>query len=103
MLYLRPYMANYELTVILSGKTTLAKKKSTIGKIEKLIDTLKGKVVKSDEWGEIELATKIEGTSAGNFLFFILELASDAIKKLDDKLKLEDEIVRFLLVKKEKE
>lgn len=95
-------MQEYELTIVLVQKTSVAKKKAFLVKIEKLVEILKGKIVKSEDWGELQLATQINKEVGGNFLHFILELKRIDTKKLEDKLKLEDEIIRYLLVKKEK-
>ncbi|OGM11525.1 30S ribosomal protein S6 [Candidatus Woesebacteria bacterium RBG_16_34_12] len=95
-------MSNYELTVVLPGKSTTAKKKSIQEKIEKLVNLDKGKVVKFEDWGEIELAYQIKKSDTGIFLHFLIELDSDKIKDISLKLKLEEEIIRSLLVKKNK-
>ena len=67
-------MRQYELTIILAGKATPAKKKSVTEKIKKLITTLKGKVGKVEDWGEKELAYQIAKNETGIFLHFPLEL-----------------------------
>lgn len=94
-------MQEYELTIILGQKTSAAKKKSVLAKLEKIVESFKGKITKTDDWGEIELATKIQKQTTGVFLHFNLELKKTETKKLEAKLRLEDEILRYLLVKKE--
>jgi small subunit ribosomal protein S6 len=94
-------MESYELTLVLPEKTTPAKKKSTQELVEKLIKTLKGKITKVDEWGELKLSYKIKGSESGIFLHYWLELEKQAVKEIDTKLRLEEDIIRYLLVKKE--
>ena len=94
-------MRNYQLTAVMSGKATPAKKKSVQGKIEKIITDTKGKSVKIDDWGKIDFTYPIKRNSAGIFLNFELELEPTKTKELDSKLKLEEDIIRFLLVRKE--
>lgn len=94
-------MRNYDLTVVLPGGMTAAKKKSTREKIEKMLGAMKAKVGKVDDWGEIELAYPIKKSTAGIFLHFHLELNAESVKTIADKLKLEKDIIRHLLVKKE--
>ena len=93
-------MGNYELTIVLSGKATAAKIKSIKEKIDNFISAFKGKIEKVDEWGKIDLAYKIEDNSSGNFLHYNIELEPGNIKSLSDKLKMEEEIIRYLLVRK---
>ncbi|MFC1710246.1 30S ribosomal protein S6 [Patescibacteria group bacterium] len=91
----------YELTIVLEGKATAAKKKSVVELIEKLVKVSDGKVVKSDDWGTKDFAYPIGKINSGNYLFFELELGTEKIKDISLKLKLEEEILRYLLVKKE--
>jgi small subunit ribosomal protein S6 len=94
-------MNTYELTIVLPGEASAAKKKSVSEKLSKLIDTFKGKTAKFDEWGKIELANPIDKNTDGLFLFYELELESEAAKNINDKLRLEDDIIRYLLVRKD--
>ena len=50
-------MNKYELTAVISGKATPAKKKSAIEKIKKFVDSFKGKVVEVEEEGIVPLDT----------------------------------------------
>ena len=92
-------MRNYELTVILPGKATPAKKKAAQEKVEKAITDLKGKVGKVEELGEIDLTYKIKKETSGIFLHFALELEAKGAKALADTLKMESEIIRYLLIR----
>jgi len=94
-------MNKYELTVVLPSGTSDTKIKSAKESVEKLIEGLKGKVEKTDEWGEIELAYEISGNKSGIFSQFLLELDPASIKSVDDKLRHKEDIIRYLLVKKE--
>ena len=93
-------MNNYELTIILEGKTTAAKKKTVLESIEKTVKLLKGEMNKVEDWGVKELFHKMNKKSEGAFLHIPLKLPATAIKQLDLKLKTEDNIIRYLIVKK---
>ena len=92
-------MNKYELTIIIPGKSTPAKQKAQVEKVEKFIKSLKGTIVKVDEWGRLDLSYKIEGNDSGVFFLFIVELNPADVKNLSDKLKTEDEVLRHLLIK----
>lgn len=96
-------MENYELTLVLPAKTTTAKKKSVQELVEKLVKTLKGKLTKVDDWGELKLFYEISGNESGIFLHYWLELDKQAVKDINDKLRLEEGIIRYLLVRKEEQ
>lgn len=92
-------MGQYELTVVLPGKSSPAKKKAVQERIEKLVKLLSGKVDSFLDWGEISLAYKIKKHTEGIFLHFVVELESKNVKSLSDKLKTEEDIIRSLLVR----
>ncbi|MCX7928323.1 MAG: 30S ribosomal protein S6 [Patescibacteria group bacterium] len=96
------FMGQYELTVVLPGKSSSAKKKVVQERIEKLIKLLSGKINSFLDWGEIPLAYKIKKHTEGVFLHFVVELESKNVKSLSDKLKTEEDIIRILLVKCQK-
>ena len=84
-------MRNYELVVVLDGKVTAAKKKS----ITESLGLGKSKV---KDWGVKELAYQIKKSTSGAYLIFQLELEPSAVKALNEKLRLNEEVIRFLLV-----
>jgi len=96
-------MKDYELTLVLSGSVTEAKKKNAQEAIEKIVKTIGGKVGKIEEWGKKELAYEIAKNDSGIFLHYHLKLEEEAVKMLPQKLNLEENIIRYLLVRKEEE
>lgn len=94
-------MQTYELTLVLPGKATPAKKKQVTETIESMVKVFEGKVKESKDWGKIELKYPIKKNDSGNFLHFVLELGKDKAAQIDNKLRLEGDIARYLLVKKE--
>jgi small subunit ribosomal protein S6 len=94
-------MQSYELTIILPGDVSSAKKKATQESVEKIVKVLKGKVGKVEDWGKKEFAYEIKKNTSGVYLHFPLELGEEAIKALPQKLNLEEGIIRYLLVRKE--
>ena len=92
-------MNKYELTVVISGKATPARQKAAVEKVKKLVDLFKGKVEKVDEWGKVDLMYRIEGNESGIFFLFNIELNPEDTKKVSDKLKTEEDIIRFLVVR----
>lgn len=93
-------MKNYELTIVLPGNATAAKKKDAGERIEKMVKVNGGKVAKADDWGKKELAYEIDKNDSGIFLYFELEMPTEAVKALKDKMKLEDDIIRYLVIAK---
>lgn len=92
-------MSNYELTIVLPGKASANKKNKITKLIEDIVKTFKGKIAKSEEWGNINLAYSIDKNEIGMFLYFELELEPQYAKQLDGKLRLEEDIIRHLFIK----
>lgn len=94
-------MKNYELTLVLPEKATPAKKKSLTELVEKIAKTFKGKLVKTEDWGKIDFAFPIQKTNAGQYIHFVLELDTIGAKAVKDKIRVEDGILKHLLIRQE--
>ena len=89
-------MSSYYLTLVL--KPDLEEKVR-----KELLDTLKKKferVVKEDLWGVKDLVYPIKKQTKGFYAHFEIEADPKAVKGLDKNLKLEEDIIRYLLVRK---
>ena len=95
-------MNKYELTLVLDGKAGIAKKKKVTETLEKTLKIFKGAITESKEWGIKELAYKMAKSETGLYLYFELELDPASVKALNDKLRVDPDLIRYLLIKKEK-
>lgn len=94
-------MNKYELTVILEGKATAAKKKAVLETLEKSIKMLEGKIEKAEDWGVKELFHEIRKQKEGLYLHMPFEMIAKNIKAFEIKLKAEENILRYLIVRTE--
>ncbi len=94
-------MNKYELTLVLDGKAGASAKKKVTETLEKILGILKGSIKESKEWGVRELAYKINKSETGLFLYFEIELDPKGAKTLNDKLRTDADIIRYLLIRKE--
>lgn len=96
-------MNKYELTIILEGKTTAAKKKSVLESLEKAIKMLEGNPPaggeKAEDWGVKELFHEIKKNKEGLYLHIPFEMTAKNIKPLEIKLKAMENILRYLIIK----
>ena len=92
-------MRQYELTLVLDPELTSENQKKALAQIKKLITSFKGKANKVEDWGKKTLAYPIRKKTAGIFHLLKLDLPAESIKGLDQKLRLEDNLIRFLLVR----
>jgi small subunit ribosomal protein S6 len=93
-------MNKYELTLVLDGKAGAAKKKKVAETLEKTLKIFKGAIAESKEWGVKELAYKLGKSDTGLYLYYELELDGKGVKALNDKLRNDPDILRYLVVRK---
>ena len=92
-------MTFYEHTFI--GKQDLSNKEveNLITKYSELINKT-GKILKTEKWGLLNLATKINKNKKGIFVHFKFESEEeDSIKLVEKKLSIDNDILRYLTVK----
>jgi small subunit ribosomal protein S6 len=94
-------MNNYELTLVIDGKGGPAKKKKVTETLEKTLKIFKGTIKDSKEWGIKELAYKLGKSDTGLYLHFELELDAGGVKALNEKLRTDSEILRYLVIRNE--
>lgn len=94
-------MNSYELTLVIDPDVSAGDQKKLVEKIEKLITTAKGKVEKTAEWGKKELAYPIQKKLVGYFYFLTFNLSPAALSEIDQAIRLENQIMRYLLIKSE--
>lgn len=58
-------------------------------------------IVKEEDLGERELAYTVKKQDRGHYYYFEAELAPDVIVSLDRALKINNDVVKYLFVKKE--
>ncbi len=92
-------MQHYELTIVLDGRATAVKKKAVTERIETMVKTFNGKMGEVKDWGEKELSYKINKSTAGIYLHFPMELNPLDAKTIPSKLKRDEDIIRYLIVK----
>ena len=95
-------MAFYENTII--AKQDLAEKdlKSIKDKYNELINSSSGKVIKIEEWGLLNLSTKIRNYKKGFYIHYKFEGNKNTVSEIEKKIKIDGSIIRFLTVKYKK-
>jgi len=94
-------MRKYELVVIINPDLEEKKTKELIDKIKGWVEKENGKVVKLNQWGKKTLIYLIKKHQNGFYFLLELELEGTAAQKIEKKVKLEEEIIRYLMVRKD--
>ncbi|MFH1840582.1 MAG: 30S ribosomal protein S6 [Candidatus Shapirobacteria bacterium] len=91
----------YELTLVLDPDLKSEEQKKLVEKIEKMIVQAKGKAEKVLEWGKKELAYPIRKKTLGYYYHLPFTLPAKAVFEIDRKIRLENGVIRYLLVRSE--
>ncbi|PID33393.1 30S ribosomal protein S6 [Candidatus Saccharibacteria bacterium] len=88
----------YELTVLIHPDLE-ANLDGPLDKVRKLITDNGGEITKEDNWGKKKLAYQIKREDFAVYVYFELKLPSQAPLKISKTLNIDDEVLRYLLVK----
>ena len=73
---------------------------SVVNKFNTLIEDNGGKVEKTDRWGKKRLAYEIQDFNEGLYVLVTFSAESACVKELDRVMKITDEILRHMLIRK---
>lgn len=91
-------MNSYELIVLLHPDLEIDVD-TPVRKIEKLIDSAGGKVLKRDNWGKRRLAYKIKRQEFAVYIYFVVQLKPNRVRELEAALLITEEVMRHLVVR----
>jgi len=92
-------MRKYELVLVVSPDLTSEKQKEQLEKIKKIITGLKGEIKKTEELGKKQLAYPIKKSQMGYYFLWEIQLPQDSLSQLNQKLKIEEGLLRYLIVR----
>tara|TARA_A100001011_G_scaffold377825_1_gene441918 strand:+ start:478 stop:801 length:324 start_codon:yes stop_codon:yes gene_type:complete len=95
-------MSFYENTLIAKQDLPTSELKKIKEKYNELINNNSGKVLKIEEWGLLNLATKIRKYNKGFYIHYKFEGNKETLIEIDKKIKIDNSIIRHLLVKYKK-
>ena len=94
-------MRNYEGVFIIKADLSNESAKGVVAGLQELVTKNGGRVDGLQEWGKKRLAYKINKKHEGSYVILNFQLDSKHTKKLEQSLKLNDQLLRYLLVNKD--
>lgn len=92
-------MREYELTLIIEPDLAEKEQKRLLEKVKEWLEKGKAKIEKEEIWGKKKLAYPINKKEEGIYVFYLLKLEISSLAELEKKLKLEEKILRYLIIK----
>lgn len=93
-------MKDYELVVLFHPDLEM-NLDPALDKVKNLIESSNGKIIKEEAEGKKRLAYAIKGQEFAIFRYYELQLPAEAPQKMSSVLNITDEVLRYLLVRKD--
>ena len=94
-------MNKYELAVVVNAKIEDDARLATIERVQKYVTRFGGTITNVDEWGKRKLAYEIQKMREGFYYFISFEAPASAPAEIEGRLRIMDNVIRFLCVKQE--
>jgi small subunit ribosomal protein S6 len=94
-------MNKYELALVVNAKIEDEARTAAVDKVKGIIEKFGGTITNVDEWGKKKLAYEIQKMREGYYYFISFEAAATAPAEIEGRLRIMDNVIRFLVVKQE--
>lgn len=94
-------LIHYEILFIMPNRFTDEEAKEVFTKVGQFISSLEGKITLENYWGKKKFAYPIKHEYYGYYGLFEFDLERAAVAEINNKLRLDNNIVRFLIIKKD--
>ena len=94
-------MNKYELAVVVSAKIEDEERAAVVDKCKALIERFGGTITNVDDWGKKRRAYEIQKMKEGFYYFIQFEAESSAPAEIESRIRIMDNVLRYLVVKNE--
>ena len=91
-------MKKYVLIFILKADLPEAEMEVRVGRVREILGARNGEITQENHWGVRRLAYEIEYETRGNYMFLKFKSEGAAVADLDKFLRLDDQVLRHLIV-----
>lgn len=94
-------MRTYDLIFVVRPDLTDQEVGTIRSEVTNQIETLDGTVEKEDIWGKRQLSFELKDFTEGIYTLYITKLPPESVKPLNDRLKIDERIIRHIITLKE--
>ena len=94
-------MNKYELAVAVSAKIEDDERAAVIEKVKAYVERFGGQITNVDEWGKKRLAYEVQKMREGYYYFIQFDAEADCPGQLENRVRIMDNVIRFLCVKQD--
>ena len=92
----------YEHTIITKQNVSTSQIKQLVEKYSKIVEKLDGDVVKTENWGLLELSYIINKNKKGNYIHFKIKGKNKIISELEKNEKIDNNLLKYMTVRVKK-
>ena len=92
----------YEHTIIAKQDVSPSQIKQLIEKYSKIVEKLEGSVVKTENWGLLDLSYIINKNRKGNYIHFKIKGKTTIVSELEKNEKIDKNLLKYMTVKVKK-
>jgi len=92
---------DYELGFILNPEVSEEQSNAILERIQHIVSTNDGQVVRINQWGRRRLAYPIRHQRDGFYVFFDMILTPETVSELDRNLKVTEEVLRHIIIRRD--
>ncbi len=96
-------MNKYEIMFIVKTTVDEAKVKKTVDSLKSVISDNKGKIIYFKEMGQKKLAYEINKEVNGFYYLLVCDASSETIVEFERRAKLDENLIRYLVINLDKE
>ena len=96
-------MHKYELAVVVSAAIEDDERAAVVEKCKALIERFGGQVTNVDDWGKKRLAYEVQKMKAAFYYFIQFDAESTAPAEIESRIRIMDNVVRYLVVRQDEE
>ena len=94
-------MSKYELAVVVSAKIEDDERAAVVDKCKALIERFGGTVTNVDDWGKKRMAYEVQKMKDAFYYFIQFDAETSAPVEIENRIRIMDNVLRFLIVKKD--
>lgn len=94
-------MFKYELALVVSAKIDDEARDAVVEKAKGYVTRYGGNITEVEEWGKKTLSYEIQKMKEGYYYFIQFEAEPDAPAQLERDMRIMDNVLRYLIVRKE--
>ena len=94
-------MNKYELAVVVSANIEDEARAAVVDKCKALVERFGGVIAEVDEWGKKRLAYEVQKMNEGFYYFIKFDAESTAPAEIESRVRIMDNVIRYLIVRQD--